>query len=52
MADEIYYHRNGDQIPFNPAIYIPGGAKVKMSARTTANGTHKVATMINGWVKI
>jgi len=39
-------------IPFRPAIYIPGRAKVKMSARTVANGTHAVATMINGWVKI
>jgi len=39
-------------IPFNPAIEIPPSAKMKVSARTVAQGTHLVSTWLNGWVRI
>ncbi len=39
-------------IPFNPALEVPGGAKVKASAKPTASGQHEVSIWINGWVKI
>ncbi|MCP4991563.1 MAG: hypothetical protein GY928_37545 [Colwellia sp.] len=39
-------------VNFNPAIVVAGGAKVKISARTTVNGKTKISTWLNGWVKI
>lgn len=38
-------------IIFDPAIKIPGTARVKVSARGTASGS-SVSVFINGWVKI
>ena len=39
-------------IPFYPALEIPPTARMKVSARTTLNGTHNVSVWINGWVKV
>lgn len=38
-------------IIFDPAILIPGGARVKVSARG-ANAGNSVSVFINGWVKV
>ena len=39
-------------IPFDPAIEIPPTARVKVSAKTIAQGTHRVSIWMNGYVKI
>ena len=43
-----------DAIPIAlvPAIFVPGGAKIKVSARTTEAGTHEASVMLNGYVKV
>ena len=38
-------------IRFNPALQIPGSARIKVSARAGASG-NAVSVFINGWVKI
>lgn len=38
-------------IPFDPAIVIPPGARMKVSGRGT-NAGNKVSVFINGWVKV
>jgi hypothetical protein len=39
-------------INFNPAIAIPGTARVKVSARSNGGAGSTISTFINGWVKV
>ena len=56
---EVYLYQvpltiGDDAIPIAlvPAIFVPGGAKIKVSARTTEAGTHEASVMLNGYVKV